>query len=77
MTWYMRIGTGVRAPAGATTVADASSARTDAEATTVEPSASVESEAAKAASAFASEDVREVVMAGTVGGASNRLATGD
>jgi len=51
-------------------------ARTDVGAAPVETNTSVEKEAARAASALVAEDVRAVVIAGTVGGAANRPATG-
>jgi hypothetical protein len=73
MTWYMRMGTGVEllglAASGVASEPDAGGAP-------IQTNASVESETARAESALASEVVREVVMAGTVGGGSNRPATG-
>lgn len=51
-------------------------ARADPGAVPFETNTSVEKEMARAASALVAEYVRVVVIAGTVGGASNRPATG-
>jgi nucleoside phosphorylase len=83
----MRIGTEVRRLARAETEVRApdvdawlvastvSCGRADAGAAPAETRTSVESETATAESALAAENVRVVVMAGTVGGVSNRPAT--